>query len=148
MKTIIQKYTLSAELLQEGVKDPFGAYKSEGRALYATSHNKYRVKVRNNETGYSMNFIHYGTAAEFKQGITTLSEDRLLNILVYAISKADLGKMSFPSYCDAIGCDPELKASRKAHRACMVLLDKFENDLLMGNEEQRILTELILEPIK
>lgn len=147
MQTQFRQYHLSAKLLKEAVKYPFGAYQSEGRAICATSHNKFTVRIKNTQSGDVMSFIHYGTAAEFKQGITELNEDSLLRAFIVALDDADLGKLSFPSYCDAIGCDPELKASHKAHRRCMIMLDKFENDLLMGSDEQSVLLNLLCEPV-
>lgn len=147
MQATFQKYHLSAKLLKEAVKDPFGAYKAEGRAIHATEHNKYRVRIKNTQSGDTVDFIYYGPASECEQGITELNEESLLRAFIVALDDADLGKMSFPSYCDVIGCDPELKASRKAHRHCMIMLDKFENDLLMGSDEQSILLNLLCEPV-
>ena len=147
MQTAFQQYTLSAKLLKEAVKDPFGAFKSEGRLLYATEHNKFRIRVKNTQSGDFMTFIYYGTAADCKNGITELSEESLLSAFHYALSEADSGRMSFIDFCYAWGCDPETKYARKEHRKCIIMLDKIENDLLIGSDQQSLLLKKLCEPV-
>lgn len=86
--------------------------------------SKYRVSVKNLDTGKRTSFSFYGSIADFEAGKIALEGQDLIFALYCFLSDGLSGQESFSDFCGNFGYDEDSRTAERIHKECVKSLDK------------------------
>ena len=117
MKTVFQNYTITAKLAAQGVQFP-----NDNKSSYA--HNKFRISVKNNDTGIRVGFDFYGSEHDYRQRVVEMNESDLKHGFYCLVSDGLSGLNDFEEFCSEFGYDVYSRNAKRIHKACVKQYEK------------------------
>jgi cellulose biosynthesis protein BcsQ len=89
-------------------------------------HGKFKINIKQKETGYEYSFDFYGSAIDAQKHITEMDDQELKNALECIISDAIAGSDSFENFCSNFGYDKDSRTAERIYNACKESLSKMD----------------------